>query len=44
MSADMTATAQRLLRRTAEQGTHSALLAKNGAYARLWQHQAGGFM
>ncbi len=30
--------------RVAEQGTHDVLLAKNGAYARLWQHQVGGFM
>ena len=30
--------------RVVEQGTHDVLLAKNGAYARLWQHQVGGFM
>ena len=27
-----------------EQGTHSALLARNGAYARLWARQSGGFL
>ncbi len=27
-----------------EQGTHSELLAKNGVYAKLWQHQSGGFL
>ncbi|WP_277964994.1 ABC transporter ATP-binding protein [Pseudomonas sp. RIT-To-2] len=27
-----------------EQGTHADLLAKNGTYARLWQHQSGGFL
>ncbi len=26
-----------------EQGTHAALLAAEGAYARLWQRQSGGF-
>ena len=26
-----------------EQGTHAALLARGGAYARLWQRQSGGF-
>jgi ATP-binding cassette subfamily B protein len=27
-----------------EDGTHESLLAINGTYARLWQHQAGGFL
>lgn len=27
-----------------EQGTHAELLLKNGAYARLWAHQSGGFL
>jgi ATP-binding cassette subfamily B protein len=27
-----------------EDGTHTALLAKNGTYARLWSHQSGGFI
>jgi len=30
--------------RIAEQGTHAALLAAGGIYARLWQRQAGGFI
>ncbi|MCL1786227.1 MAG: ABC transporter ATP-binding protein/permease [Alphaproteobacteria bacterium] len=28
----------------AEQGTHAALLKKNGIYARLWKMQSGGFI
>lgn len=28
----------------AETGSHSELLAKGGLYARLWQHQTGGFV
>ncbi|MGW0710709.1 ABC transporter ATP-binding protein [Streptomyces sp. NPDC002643] len=28
----------------AEQGTHEELLKANGAYAKLWQHQSGGFL
>ncbi|RON69419.1 ABC transporter ATP-binding protein [Pseudomonas fluorescens] len=30
--------------RIIEQGTHAQLLEKNGVYARLWQHQSGGFL
>jgi ATP-binding cassette subfamily B multidrug efflux pump len=30
--------------RIIEQGTHSELLELNGVYARLWQHQSGGFL
>jgi ATP-binding cassette subfamily B protein len=30
--------------RIVEQGRHADLLAANGVYARLWQHQAGGFI
>ena len=27
-----------------EQGSHQELLALNGVYAKLWQHQTGGFI
>ncbi|WP_046728146.1 ABC transporter ATP-binding protein [Streptomyces humi] len=30
--------------RIVEQGTHHELLAAEGAYAKLWQHQSGGFL
>jgi len=30
--------------RIVEQGTHSQLLAAEGPYARLWNHQSGGFL
>jgi len=30
--------------RIAEEGTHHELLKKGGLYARLWQHQSGGFL
>ncbi|MFD7479349.1 ABC transporter ATP-binding protein [Streptomyces sp. NPDC059837] len=30
--------------RILEQGTHQELLAAEGAYAKLWQHQSGGFL
>jgi ATP-binding cassette, subfamily B, bacterial len=28
----------------AEKGTHQELLCLDGIYARLWQHQSGGFL
>jgi ATP-binding cassette subfamily B multidrug efflux pump len=30
--------------RIAETGSHAELLAQGGLYARLWQHQTGGFV
>ncbi|CAM5309645.1 ABC transporter ATP-binding protein/permease [Streptomyces tanashiensis] len=30
--------------RIVEQGTHQELLTAEGAYAKLWQHQSGGFL
>ncbi len=30
--------------RVAEEGTHDALLAADGIYAKLWAHQSGGFL
>jgi ABC-type multidrug transport system fused ATPase/permease subunit len=27
-----------------EEGTHTQLLKKKGHYAKLWQHQSGGFL
>ena len=30
--------------RIAEQGSHGALLAQNGLYARFWARQSGGFI
>ena len=27
-----------------EEGTHTALIARNGLYAQLWAHQSGGFI
>ncbi|WP_328500601.1 ABC transporter ATP-binding protein/permease [Streptomyces sp. NBC_00457] len=30
--------------RIVEQGTHQELLAAHGTYAKLWQHQSGGFL
>lgn len=30
--------------RIVEEGSHAELIARNGLYARLWQHQSGGFL
>lgn len=30
--------------RIAEEGSHKELLVRNGTYAKLWQHQSGGFI
>ena len=30
--------------RIIEEGTHQALLARNGLYAQLWRRQSGGFL
>jgi ATP-binding cassette subfamily B multidrug efflux pump len=30
--------------RIVEQGSHRELLAAGGIYARLWEHQSGGFL
>jgi ATP-binding cassette subfamily B multidrug efflux pump len=30
--------------RIVEEGNHAQLLARNGLYARLWEHQSGGFL
>ncbi len=30
--------------RISEEGTHAALLARQGLYARFWEHQSGGFI
>jgi ATP-binding cassette subfamily B multidrug efflux pump len=30
--------------RVAEEGDHATLLARGGLYARLWEHQTGGFL
>jgi ATP-binding cassette subfamily B multidrug efflux pump len=27
-----------------EEGTHAQLIAQNGIYAQLWEHQSGGFL
>jgi ATP-binding cassette subfamily B multidrug efflux pump len=30
--------------RIVEEGDHKSLLARRGLYARLWEHQSGGFL
>jgi ATP-binding cassette subfamily B multidrug efflux pump len=30
--------------RIVEEGTHQSLIAMNGLYAALWEHQSGGFL
>jgi len=30
--------------RIVEEGSHEALLARGGLYAKLWAHQSGGFL
>jgi ATP-binding cassette, subfamily B, multidrug efflux pump len=30
--------------RIVEEGDHRSLLARGGLYARLWEHQSGGFL
>ncbi|MEP1869140.1 MAG: ABC transporter ATP-binding protein, partial [Paraglaciecola sp.] len=30
--------------RIVEQGSHNELIAKKGIYAKLWEHQTGGFI
>jgi ATP-binding cassette subfamily B multidrug efflux pump len=30
--------------RIVEEGDHRTLLARGGLYARLWEHQSGGFL
>ncbi len=30
--------------RIVEEGDHKSLLARGGLYARLWEHQSGGFL
>ncbi len=30
--------------RIVEDGSHASLIAKGGIYAKLWEHQSGGFL